>query len=230
MSEVGGLDGLVDGDEDHAGGDEPWVGESIDRVVLSAVFGSNLKRVERYASMLAGRGTDWGLIGPREVGRLWSRHILNSVATADLIAAGSSVVDVGSGAGLPGLPLALARPDLSVTLLEPQERRHEFLRVAVDELDLADRVRLVKSRSEEHRDQFDVVTSRAVAPLPRLLREQWHLRSSGGMLLAIKGASAASELAKAKPELAKRKAQAEVLRVRAHPRAEPTSVVRVRGR
>lgn len=230
MSEVDGPSGRNDGDEGDADVEEPMDGEQVDRVVLSAVFGPNEERAERYASMLAGRGTEWGLIGPHEVNRLWSRHLFNSVAPADLIAWGSSVVDVGSGAGMPGLPLALARPDLSVTLLEPQERRHEFLQIAVDELDLADRVRLARSRSEEYRDRFDVVTSRAVAPLPRLLREQWHLRSPGGMVLAIKGASAAHEIAKAKPELTKRKAQADLLQVRAHPRAEPTSVVRVRGK
>lgn len=208
---------------------EVSVNEEIDSAVLTAVFGPDLERAVQYALMLTDRGTEWGLIGPREVGRIWSRHILNSVAPADLIAAGSSVVDVGSGAGLPGLPLALARPDLTVTLLEPQVRRYEFLQLAVDELDLASRVLLVRSRSEESRERFDVVTSRAVAPLPRLLREQWHLRSPGGMLLAIKGASATSEVTKAKLELTKRKAQADVLQVRAHPQAEPTSVVRVRG-
>lgn len=204
--------------------------ESVSTEVVEAVFGADSDHAYQYVDLLAQQGIEWGLIGPREVGRLWSRHVFNSAAPSKLIPNGASVVDVGSGAGLPGIPLALARPDISVTLLEPQERRHEFLTLVVDELDLAERVRLVRSRSEEYRETFDVVTSRAVAPLPRILRDQWHLRSASGTLLAIKGASAPAEVDKSRVELVKRKALADVLQVRAHARVEPTSVVRVRSK
>lgn len=203
--------------------------EQPDSDVLESVFGANTALAEQYADVLADRGIEWGLVGPHEVSRLWSRHILNSVAPADLMPAGASVVDVGSGAGMPGIPLALARPDLRITLLEPLERRYEFLLLAIDELGLGERIQVQRVRSEDCRERFDVVTSRAVAPLPRLLRDQWHLREAGGLLLAIKGASAPTEISKARTELTKRKAQADVLQVRAHPRSEPTSVVRVRG-
>ena len=205
-------------------------GESVPAEVVDAVFGADCERAYAYVSLLAQQGIEWGLIGPREAGRLWSRHVFNSASPAELIPNGASVVDVGSGAGLPGIPLALVRPDMRMTLLEPQERRHEFLTLVLDRLDLTDRVEVVRSRSEEYRETFDVVTSRAVAPLPRILRDQWHLRRASGTLLAIKGASASAEVDKSRTELAKRRASADVLRVRAHARTEPTSVVRVRSK
>lgn len=165
------------------------------------LFGSGSELISQYVDILASRGIDWGLLGPREGERLWDRHVLNSVAAAGLIASGASVVDVGSGAGLPGLPLAIYRPDLRVTLLESLLRRANFLELAVAELGLADRVEVVRARAEDHRDRYDVVTSRAVAPLPRLIGWCVPLVARGGSLLALKGSTASAELADAGPEL-----------------------------
>lgn len=188
----------------------------------------DFKLIKQYVDILADRGISWGLIGPREADRLWDRHILNSVAMADLVPDGASVIDVGSGAGLPGIPLAIRRPDLLVTLLEPLLRRANFLSEAVTELGLDDRVRVVRARAEDHDGQYDVVTARAVAPLPRLLTWCVPLMGSAGELLALKGSSATSEIDQSKQILAKRRLHADVVSVRAHPRAEATQVVRVR--
>jgi 16S rRNA (guanine527-N7)-methyltransferase len=141
------------------------------------------------------------LIGPRELPRLWERHLLNSAAIASLVPAGARVVDVGSGAGLPGIPLALARPDLTVTLLEPLARRVAFLTECVDRLGL-ERVTVVRGRAEEgpvrrELGGADVVTARAVAPLDRLAGWCLPLLRPGGLLLAMKGSTAAEELAAA---------------------------------
>lgn len=184
--------------------------------------------INRYVDILSDRGISWGLIGPREADRLWDRHVLNSVAMADLIADGVSVVDVGSGAGLPGIPLAIRRPDLEVTLLEPLLRRANFLTETVADLGLGERVQVVRTRAEEHDGQYDVVTARAVAPLPRLLTWCLPLLGSAGELLALKGSSAASEIDQSRQILANGRLHADVISVRAHPRAESTQVVRVR--
>ncbi len=167
----------------------------------SPVFGPNTELISRYVDILAGRGIEWGLVGPREGPRLWDRHVLNSIAIADLLPADSDLVDVGSGAGLPGTPLAIYRPDLKVTLLESLLRRANFLEAAVAELGLADRVRVVRARAEEHRTQYDVVTARAVAPLGRLISWCAPLLRSPGRLVALKGESAAKELGGTDPKL-----------------------------
>lgn len=169
------------------------------------------------------------MIGPREADRIWDRHILNSVAMADLIGEGATVIDVGSGAGLPGIPLALLRPDLQVTLLEPLLRRSNFLIQAVEELGLGDRVTVIRARAEDHEGRYDAVTARAVAPLPRLLDWCLPLIAPGGALLALKGNSAAGEIDQARPILTKRRLEADIVSVRAHPTAEPTQVVRIRS-
>jgi 16S rRNA (guanine527-N7)-methyltransferase len=161
------------------------------------LFGSGGESISQYVDILASRGIDWGLMGPREGERLWDRHILNSIAAADLFPSGSSVVDVGSGAGLPGIPLAVLRPDLRVTLLESLLRRASFLELAVDELGLGDRVTVVRGRAEEYRGTFDVVTSRAVAPLPRLIGWCLPLVGTGGRVIALKGSTASDEVADA---------------------------------
>jgi 16S rRNA (guanine527-N7)-methyltransferase len=180
-----------------------------------------------YVDILLDRGIAYGLIGPREVDRIWDRHILNSLALVDLIPKRSAVVDVGSGAGLPGVPLALVRPDVSVTLLDSMLRRTTFLEAAVAELHLAERVRVVRSRAEDHREHYDVVVARAVAPLERLLGWCEPMLGPGGVLLALKGQSAADEVAAARSWLMRKRRQAEVLTVRAEPGAAATTVVRV---
>lgn len=193
------------------------------------VFGGQYALVSRYVDILATRGIEWGLIGPREGDRLWDRHVLNSVAPAELLPVGATVADVGSGAGLPGIPLALLRPDLRVTLVEPLLRRATFLGQAVDELGLAGRVTVVRSRAEDHRERYDVVVSRALAPLPRLVAWCDPLRQPDGTILALKGRSATDELVEAGRDLQRRGLVGEVLTVRAHPSVEPTSVVRLRA-
>jgi 16S rRNA (guanine527-N7)-methyltransferase len=160
------------------------------------VFGGSLDLAVRYAELLSTDGVVRGVIGPREAPRLWERHLLNSAALSEVVPAGARVVDVGSGAGLPGLPLAITRPDLAVVLLEPLLRRTRFLEEAVEALDLADRVTVVRGRAEalhgEH--EFEVVTSRAVAPLPRLLEWCMPLTSASGAVLAMKGTSIHDEI------------------------------------
>ncbi len=194
----------------------------------SELFGDAVDTIEAYVGILATRGVEWGLIGPREIPRLWDRHVLNSVAVSGLVPMGCGVVDVGSGAGLPGIPLAVLRPDLDVVLLEPLRRRADFLSETVRELDLGARVRVVRGRAEEHKATYDVVTCRAVAPLGRLLGWTSGLFLPAGQLLAMKGASAVDEVAASRKELATVGAEATVLTVRAHDEAEPTYVVRVR--
>jgi len=168
-----------------------------------AVFGPAVDAAIEYARLLATEGAVRGLIGPREVPRLWDRHLLNSAAIASLVPPGARVVDVGSGAGLPGIPLALARPDLTVTLLEPLARRVAFLTECVDRLGL-DRVTVVRGRAEEgpirrELGGADVVTARAVAPLDKLAGWCLPLLRPGGLLLAMKGSTAAAELAATGP-------------------------------
>jgi 16S rRNA (guanine527-N7)-methyltransferase len=168
-----------------------------------AVFGPAVDAAVEYARLLATEGTVRGLIGPRELPRLWERHLLNSAAIASLVPAGARVVDVGSGAGLPGIPLALARPDLTVTLLEPLARRVAFLTECVERLGL-ERVTVVRGRAEEgpvrrELGGADVVTARAVAPLDKLAGWCLPLLRPGGLLLALKGSTAAEELAAAGP-------------------------------
>ncbi|WP_203567844.1 16S rRNA (guanine(527)-N(7))-methyltransferase RsmG [Aestuariimicrobium ganziense] len=197
-------------------------------VVVDAVFGPASSTIESYVDILASRGIEWGLLGPREAGRLWERHVLNSVALTSVIPTGARTVDVGSGAGLPGIPLAVLRPDLEMVLLEPLQRRAEFLELAVDELGLDDRVTVVRGRAEELKDRFDVVTGRAVAPLTKLLEWCMPLFVPRGQMVMLKGASAPDEVAKAGKELKKARLVAQVRQVRAHPAAEPTSAVVVR--
>jgi 16S rRNA (guanine527-N7)-methyltransferase len=162
--------------------------------------GERLQLAVRYADLLATEGLVRGLIGPREVPRIWDRHLLNCAVLGELIPPRSSVLDVGSGAGLPGLVLALARPDLAVTLLEPLARRAAFLVESVEILGLTDSVQVVRGRAEEVRRDHPggaaaIVTARAVAPLDRLAGWCLPLTEPGGRLLAMKGSSAAAEIA-----------------------------------
>jgi 16S rRNA (guanine527-N7)-methyltransferase len=165
--------------------------------IAAVVFGARLPLAVRYAEWLAGAGVERGLIGPHETGRLWDRHLLNCVAAAALIPVGSSVVDLGSGAGLPGIVLAIARPDLTVTLVEPMQRRAVFLEVVVADLGLKT-VAVRRARAEDlkkPRLDADVVTARAVAPISRLAALAAPLLRAGGQLLALKGAGIVEELA-----------------------------------
>jgi 16S rRNA (guanine527-N7)-methyltransferase len=168
----------------------------------AAVFGDALPQAGKYAELLAGIGVERGLIGPAEADRIWERHLLNCAAIAHLLPARCSLVDVGSGAGLPGIVLALLLPHARVTLLEPLARRVDFLNEAVAELGLTN-AEVVRARAEDLAGQVsaDVVTARAVAPLDKLAVLAVGLARPGGRVLAIKGSGAESELAKAGPVL-----------------------------
>ncbi|MCV7044905.1 16S rRNA (guanine(527)-N(7))-methyltransferase RsmG [Mycobacterium frederiksbergense] len=160
-------------------------------------FGESLAVAQRYGEILAGAGIERGLLGPSEVDRLWDRHLVNSAAMAELFEPGERVADIGSGAGLPGIPLAIARPDLKVTLIEPLLRRSEFLREAIDELGLD--VAVIRGRAEDRavRDaagEMDAVVSRAVASLDKLSRWSLPLLRAGGRMLALKGERAVDEV------------------------------------
>ena len=159
------------------------------------MFSRRLPLAEEFADLLAREATVRGLIGPREVPRLWERHILNCAVVTDLIPEGSSVCDIGSGAGLPGIALAIRRPDLRVTLVEPLLRRTTFLDLATSTMELTN-VSVHRGRAEELHGEavFDVVTSRAVAPMDRLTRWSMPLVTDGGLFLAMKGVSAQQEL------------------------------------
>lgn len=159
------------------------------------LFGESLSLARRYAELLATEATARGLIGPREVPRLWARHLLNCAVVSDLVPHTASVADIGSGAGLPGLVLAIRRPDLVVTLVEPLLRRTTFLEEAVADLGLTN-VEVLRARADElhARRSFDVVTARAVAPLDRLSQWALPLVRAGGEFLAMKGSTVQTEL------------------------------------
>jgi 16S rRNA (guanine527-N7)-methyltransferase len=197
--------------------------------IAQEIYGTEFAVINRYVDILRSTAVDWGLLGPREAERLWDRHILNSAALSGLIAADSAVVDVGSGAGLPGIPLAILRPDLCVTLIEPLLRRSAFLTQTVEELQISDRVEVVRARAEDHSQTYDVVVARALAPLDRLIGWCDPLRAPDGVVLALKGASAANEIAAAERQLQAAQLQAEVLKVQAHPDVLSATVVRLRG-
>jgi 16S rRNA (guanine527-N7)-methyltransferase len=169
--------------------------------VAADVFGPALPAAAAYAGILATRGVAHGLLGPREVPRLWDRHLLNCAVVAELIGERrGTLLDLGSGAGLPGLVLAMVLPDTAVTLLEPMERRCRFLTECVTELGLANAT-VLRGRAEDVTVRTDVVTARAVAPLARLAELAVGVVRPGGMVLAIKGRAAADELKAAGPVL-----------------------------
>lgn len=175
-------------------------------------FGPAAELLARYAEWLAGPGTSRGLLGPREVPRLWDRHLLNSVALAELIPQHARLVDIGTGAGLPGLAVACVRPDLTVDLVESLLRRTDFLTEVVTALGLADRVRVIRGRAEDSAvlntvGSAQFVTARAVAPLDRLVRWSFPLLRPGGSLLALKGASAEDEVSEHQQFLTRMRAE-----------------------
>lgn len=166
--------------------------------VARQVFGDQVDRAAEFVSLLVERGVARGVIGPREIDRLWDRHLLNSAVLSELIPNGARVIDVGSGGGFPGIPLAIARPDVDVVLLEPMARRIDWLHEVVDRLELS-KVTVVRGRAEEKATRkevgaADVVTARAVAPLGKLARWCLPLVQPDGVLLALKGDSAAEEI------------------------------------
>jgi 16S rRNA (guanine527-N7)-methyltransferase len=192
--------GQLDGEADGAvsdGGVAPPPGAAL-------VFGAALPAAARYAELLAGPGVERGVLGPAEADRIWERHLLNCAAVAKLVPPKSSLADVGSGAGLPGIVLALLLPGAKVTLVEALARRVAFLEECVAELGLAN-AEVVRGRAEEltGRLSVDLVTARAVAPLEKLAGLCAGLLRPGGRVLAIKGATAEAELSRARPALAR---------------------------
>ena len=159
---------------------------------LLAYFQGREDQIQRYAQFLAGAGIERGLIGPKEGDRIWERHIANCIPITTIIPQGVRVVDIGSGAGLPGVVIALARPDLRVSLVEPLQRRVDFLNEIVAELGLD--IEVIRGRAERVKKQFEVVTARAVAPLEKLINISWHMIPKTGSLMAMKGESAADEI------------------------------------
>lgn len=186
--------------------------------------------VRRYAEMLRDQGELRGLIGPREVPRIWERHILNSAAVAQYLPTTGSVADIGSGAGLPGIVLAVMRPETEVFLVEPMERRTIWLSEVVTELELSN-VQVKRGRAEEYHDAFEVdaVTSRAVAPLSKLVRMSMPLVRVGGELVILKGRNVAQEVEPARKVLRKFGAgEPEILEGTTVEGVESTTIVRAR--
>jgi len=168
----------------------------IEPGVAAEIFGSRIDLARRYVEALATDGVIRGLIGPREAGRLWTRHVLNSAVVGEVLSAGTQIVDIGSGAGLPGIPLAIARMDCSFILVEPLERRVIFLEAMIADLGLSN-CRVIRGRADQVTGDCgnaDVVTSRAVAPLATLALWSAPLLRVGGELRALKGSSAGEEI------------------------------------
>jgi 16S rRNA (guanine527-N7)-methyltransferase len=167
----------------------------VSRETLIERYFPDIDRVHAYAAFLEGAGIERGLIGPREADKIWDRHIFNCLPITELRPQGASLFDIGSGAGLPGIVIALARPDLKVTLIEPLERRVEFLKEAVAAIpDLPFPIEVLRGRAQDIKKSADFVTARAVAPLEKLKKMSWHMVKTGGSLLAMKGESAATEM------------------------------------
>ncbi len=180
-------------ESDPGGASRPDVSRETPPSHAAGVFASRLPLAEEYAHILATDGVVKGLIGPREVPRIWDRHIMNSAVVVPRVPAGASVADIGTGAGLPGLVWAIARPDIHVTLVEPLLRRTRFLDEAVVDLGL-DNVTVLRARAEDVHETYDVVTARAVAALDKLGRWCLPLVKKGGVLLALKGRTAQDEV------------------------------------
>ena len=165
--------------------------EAVSReTLIERYFPSSKAEILAYAEFLTTAGIERGLIGPREGERIWDRHIFNCLPVTQLLPEGASLFDIGSGAGLPGIVIALARPDLKVTLIEPLERRVEFLKEAT----AGTSIEVIRGRAQDVKKSADFVTARAVAPLEKLKKMSWHMVKTGGSLLAMKGESAAAEM------------------------------------
>ena len=204
----------------------------VESVAASAIFGDALQTAHRFVGHLATSGIERGLLGPRELPRLWGRHVLNCAVISELMESGSTVVDVGSGAGLPGLAVAIARPDLQLHLVEPLERRVTWLNEVVDDLQLSN-VTVHRARAEEMVGGLSgrYVTARAVAALSTLAGWTLPLVAPGGQVLAIKGRSAAEEFEKARKPIRKLGGGApEIVMAGSSILEEPTTVVRIAAR
>ena len=158
--------------------------------LVGRYFPERQEEIRAFAQFLTTAGIERGLIGPREGERIWERHIFNCLPVTQLLPQNASLFDIGSGAGLPGIVIALARPDLKVTLIEPLERRVEFLKEATEGLGID----VIRGRAQDVKKSADYVTARAVAPLEKLKKISWHMVKTGGALLAMKGESAATEM------------------------------------
>ena len=194
------------------------------------VFGSHIAQARQYFDLLVRDGDLLGLIGPRELPKLWSRHILNSAVVADLVEDGQNVADVGSGAGFPGIPMAIMKPHTKFVLIEPMERRANWLsEVVVPTLGL-ENVKVLRGRAEEAPlRNYDVTTARAVSALPKLLRMLAPLTVAGGQVLAMKGSKAQEEIEDSKSLAKKLKLDSfEIITVGENLLIDPTTVVRVR--
>lgn len=224
-------------DSDGTGSDEPGApaqvldGETLGMSTeVKAYLGDAYSGVTRFAELLRDQGELRGLIGPREVPRIWERHILNSAAVVQYLPASGSVADIGSGAGLPGVVVAVMRPELEVLLVEPMERRTTWLTEVVSELGLSN-VQVKRGRAEEFHDAFEVdaVTSRAVAPLSKLVRMSMPLVRVGGELVILKGRNVAQEVEPARKVLRKYGAgDPEILEAATVEGVETTTVVRAK--
>jgi len=172
------------------------------RAQLEAYFGASFEKVSAFHAMLAEHGEERGLIGPRELGRLWNRHILNSAAVVRYLPARGTIVDVGSGAGLPGIVIAAMLPDAEVVLIEPMERRCAWLDEVVETVGLPN-VTVRRGRADEYAGaiEADAVTSRAVASLSKLVRWSFPLVAVGGELVVLKGRNVRDEIEPARKAL-----------------------------
>mgnify|MGYP002654783318 FL=1 len=202
----------------------------VEPIEAQEVFGSHIAQARQYFDLLVRDGDLLGLIGPREMPKLWSRHILNSAVVADLVEDGQTVADVGSGAGFPGIPMAIMKPHTKFVLIEPMERRANWLSdVVVPTLGL-ENVKVLRGRAEEAPlRNYDVTTARAVSALPKLLRMLAPLTVAGGQVLAMKGSKALEEIEDSKPLAKKLKLDSfEIITVGENLLIDPTTVVRVR--
>ena len=200
----------------------------VEPTEAAGVFRNRIELARGYAKALVRDGDLLGLLGPRELPRLWTRHILNSAVVSELVPAGKTVADIGSGAGLPGIPMAICLPNNHFTLIEPMERRSEWLRELVADLGLTN-VTVLRARAEEVGEVFDIATARAVSALPKLLRMVVPLVRDGGEVIALKGSKASEEIEEAK-RLQKKLGLSgfEIVYAGKEVLAEPTLVVRTK--
>ncbi len=175
----------------------------LEPAAAALIFGAGIELARAYTNRLAQDSETFGLLGPRELPRIWSRHVINSALLSELVPNESLVADVGSGAGLPGIPMAIAQPKAHFTLIEPMERRANWLTAVVQELGIKN-VDVVRARAEDvNRTDFDIVTARAVAALDKLLKLLTPLTRGSNLktVLALKGSRAPEEIAEAGPRL-----------------------------